>query len=190
MRARLTCVVFALVALALPALAADRRGGGSLDRVLPEIRRSVPGTFYDAEGPFLTPDGRATYHVKWMTPDGRIIWFTVDARSGQIVGGTPGQQPRPRFREDSNWADRRNDFNNDDRKGWGNDQGGDRDRGGWDGNGGWGNDRGGLGRDNGNNRGNDRGGWNNGRGNDRGGRGNDRSGHGGGRGGGDHRHGG
>lgn len=155
MRARLLYVFCTLAALAFPAPAEDRRGGGSLDRVLPQIRRTVPGTFYDAEGPFLTPDGRATYRIKWMTPDGRIVWFTVDARSGQILGGMPVQQSRPRFRDDddSGWGDRRSNFGddggnrwNDDRGNWGNDRGDDRghDRGGR------GNDRGGRGdRDNG-----------------------------------------
>ena len=89
MRARLVSLVLCVVALASPALAADRRGAPSLDRVLPQIRQSVPGRFYDAEGPFLSPEGQATYRIKWMTPDGRIIWFAVDARSGQILGGAP-----------------------------------------------------------------------------------------------------
>lgn len=87
MRARLTYVFLLLLALAFPVLAQDRRGGPSLDRVLPQIARTVPGTFYDAEGPFLTADGRASYRIKWMTPDGRIIWFNVDARTGQVLGG-------------------------------------------------------------------------------------------------------
>lgn len=213
MRARLIFVFLALVALAFPALAEDRRGGGSLDRVLPEIRRTVPGTFSDAEGPFLSPDGRATYHVKWMTPDGRIIWFTVDARSGQVLGGAPAQQSRPRSQDEGNsgWGGHRNNFGSDDRQGWGGNSdrwgnnrgngglGNDRDGGGWAndrGGGGWGNNTGG-------DRGNDRSGWGNGRGgdrgswgnsHDRGGWGNDRGGRGdrGGddRGGHDRRHGG
>jgi hypothetical protein len=153
MRARLTYVFIALVALAFPALAQDRRGATSLDRVLPEIRRNVPGTFYDADGPYLTPDGRATYRVKWMTPDGRIIWFTVDARSGQIMGGVPVQPRASRFRDDSGWGDRRNNWrDNDDGNrgnGWGNgnDRGNGRGNGHGNGGGNWGNDRGRTGKD-------------------------------------------
>jgi hypothetical protein len=149
MRARMLGSLMVLFALALPALAQDRRGGPSLDRVLPQIRRSVPGRFYDAEGPFLSPDGQATYRIKWMTPDGRIIWFTVDGRSGQVLGGARGGPPSGRGRDD------------DGRGGWGNGGDGrntwrqDDDRGnGWNGgNNGWGNSGGRGGDDRGN-------GWN------------------------------
>lgn len=109
MRARLASSLILVFALALPALAQDRRGAPSLDRVLPHVRQTVPGRFYDAEGPFFGPNGRATYRIKWMTPDNRIIWFSVDAQSGQIVGGTPMGPPPPRFRDDAprrnNWQD-------------------------------------------------------------------------------------
>ena len=44
-----------------------------LDRILPDIRRSHPGTFYDAEGPVEGPDGDYRYRLKWMTPEGKII---------------------------------------------------------------------------------------------------------------------
>jgi len=92
MRARASLALLVLLTLALPALAQDRRGVPSLDRVLPEIRRTTPGTFYDADGPFLGPDGQATYRIKWMTPDGRIIWFYADARTGRVMG-VGGQLP-------------------------------------------------------------------------------------------------
>ena len=91
MRARTVSIIFCVFALVFAASAQSRRGGSSLDRVLPHIRQTVPGTFYDAEGPFLSPDGQASYRIKWMTPDGRIIWFAVDARSGQIMGGPPSR---------------------------------------------------------------------------------------------------
>lgn len=153
MRARLTFSLLLLLALASPALAQDRRDGPSLDRVLPQIARTVPGRFSDAEGPFISADGRATYHIKWMRPDGRIVWFTVDARSGQVMGSAP------QFRN-NDYSDRGDRRNN-----WGDDRSRDRD-GGHDWNQG---DRGG-------DRGDNRGGghdWNQGgRGNDR-----DRGGH-------------
>ena len=58
MHARVMFSLLMLWALAFPALAAGR-GAPSLDRVLPEIRRSTPGTFYDADGPFIGPNGQA-----------------------------------------------------------------------------------------------------------------------------------
>lgn len=87
MRARVFLAFLAFAVLACPALAQSRHGGhgASLDRVLPQIRRTMPGTFYDAEGPFYSPDGRASYRIKWMTPDGRIVWFYADARTGRVL---------------------------------------------------------------------------------------------------------
>jgi hypothetical protein len=112
MRARFVSIIFCVFALAFPALAAqNRRVAPSLDRVLPQIRHAMPGTFYDAEGPFLTPDGQATYRIKWMTPDGRIVWFSVDARSGQVLGGAPVTAPG-RYRgdeDDRGWPRARDD---------------------------------------------------------------------------------
>jgi hypothetical protein len=57
-----------------------------LDRLLPDIRRSHPGTFYDAEGPIPGPNGDYRYRLKWMTPEGRIIWLDADARTGRVLG--------------------------------------------------------------------------------------------------------
>jgi hypothetical protein len=140
MRAPLVCMFLLLFALVFPALAQDRRGG--LDRILPRVSRTVPGTFYDAEGPFMTPDGRATYRIKWMTPDGRIIWLTVDANSGQVMGGMPPPPPAGRFRNgDYSDRDHRDNWRGDDRGSW--------NRGGRGGN--W--NQGGRGGDRGNDRG-------------------------------------
>jgi hypothetical protein len=174
MRAALTLSLLVLCALAFPARAGEPHPRQSLDRVLPEIRRTTPGTFYDAEGPYLMPDGQVTYRIKWMTPEGRIIWFFADARNGHVLG-LAQQPPLPpryrneappgRFRDgpggdgrDNGWRNG-NDANNgdwrnrDDRRNrderWNRDRGG-QDRGGQD-RGGWGNnrnngDRGGRGR--------------------------------------------
>lgn len=152
MRARLLSILLMMFALAVPGLAQDRRGGSSLDRVLPQIRHSVPGTFYDADGPFLGSNGQATYRIKWMTPDGRMIWFYVDARSGQVLGGAPsGRYREDRYRDDydrsgqGSWgggAPPRSDWRRDDggRGTWGDwgGRGGDdnRGQGGWGGRGG------------------------------------------------------
>ncbi|HJT41909.1 MAG TPA: hypothetical protein VJ750_00255 [Rhizomicrobium sp.] len=69
----------------------ERDGVQPLDRLLPGIRRQHPGEFYDAEGPTYGPSGDARYHLKWMTPDGRIIWFDTDARSGRVLRSSPGR---------------------------------------------------------------------------------------------------
>jgi hypothetical protein len=70
---------------------APGQGVQPLDRLLPGIRRSHPGEFYDAEGPTYGPSGDAHYHLKWMTPDGRIIWFDADARNGRVLRSSPGR---------------------------------------------------------------------------------------------------
>jgi hypothetical protein len=68
-----------------------RDGVQPLDRLLPGIRRAHPGDFYDAEGPTYGPEGDPHYHLKWMTPDGRIIWYDTDARSGRVLRASPGR---------------------------------------------------------------------------------------------------
>ena len=75
------------VAMAQP----GRDGVQPLDRLLPGIRREHPGNFYDAEGPTYGPQGDAHYHLKWMTPDGRVIWYDTDARSGRVLRASPGR---------------------------------------------------------------------------------------------------
>jgi hypothetical protein len=97
MRARVIILLLAFWTLALPGFAQDRRDPPSLDRVLPQIRRTTPGQFYDAEGPFIGPNGQASYRIKWMTPDGRIIWFYADARTGQVFGGPQQGPPTNRY---------------------------------------------------------------------------------------------
>jgi uncharacterized membrane protein YkoI len=58
-----------------------------LDRIIAQIRGQQPGTFYDANGPLPGPNGEPVFRIKWMTPEGKVIWFFVDARSGRITGG-------------------------------------------------------------------------------------------------------
>jgi hypothetical protein len=69
----------------------DRDGVQPLDRLLPGIRRAHPGEFYDAEGPTYGPSGDPHYHLKWLTPDGRVIWFDADARNGRVLRSSPGR---------------------------------------------------------------------------------------------------
>src|SRR6201986_961852 len=90
---------FVLLAAALaiglsgPAQAQAPRAPGvqPLDRILPEVRRSHPGEFYDADGPTVGPGGSEHYHLKWMNPDGRIEWLDTDARTGRVLGRSPGR---------------------------------------------------------------------------------------------------
>ena len=101
MRAHVFSVIFAGVLLAVlggssqaqPYGPPPYRGGGvqPLDRLLPGIRREHPGDFYDAEGPTYGPSGDPHYHLKWMTPDGRVIWYDTDARSGRVLRSSPGR---------------------------------------------------------------------------------------------------
>src|SRR4051812_25792875 len=89
-----------LLASAAPALAQRGQDVMPLDRILPEIRRSHPGQFFDADGPSPGPDGSPHYHLKWMTPDGRIEWLDTDARTGRVLNSAPGRDsfdgPAPR----------------------------------------------------------------------------------------------
>jgi hypothetical protein len=91
---RLFLAVFAVLAVSCVSAEAQVRhphgyygeGVQPLDRILPHIRSGHPGRFYDAEGPFADPYGGWHYRVKWLTPQGRIIWLDADARSGRVVG--------------------------------------------------------------------------------------------------------
>ncbi len=74
-----------------PGYGGPGNGVQPLDRLLPGIRRAHPGEFYDAEGPTYGPEGDPHYHLKWMTPDGRVIWYDTDARSGRVLRSSPGR---------------------------------------------------------------------------------------------------
>ena len=68
----------------------------TLDRILPGIASRYPGTFYDAEGPYTEANGTLHYRLKWMTPEGRIIWLDTDARTGRVLRvqqGSPRRYP-------------------------------------------------------------------------------------------------
>lgn len=76
-----------------PAPAQPQRDPGilPLDRILPGIRATRPGQFYDADGPTQGPDGQEHYHLKWMSPDGRVEWLDTDARTGRVLNTSPGR---------------------------------------------------------------------------------------------------
>ena len=95
MRPSFFLAIFALLGAltAGPAAAQPQREPGilPLDRILPGIRRDHPGQLFDADGPTPGPDGSQHYHLKWMGPDGRIEWFDADARTGRVLGASPGR---------------------------------------------------------------------------------------------------
>lgn len=102
MRGRaILAILLTLVAFSAPAEAQWRRapmygrGVQPLEGILPGIRRAHPGRFYDAEGPYPDAGGGMHYRIKWLTPDGRVIWLDTDARTGRVIGpaGAPSEGP-------------------------------------------------------------------------------------------------
>jgi Peptidase propeptide and YPEB domain len=62
----------------------------SLDSILSSIDRRYPGRNLDIDGPYNSGD-RLVYRIKWLTHDGRVIIFVVDAETGQIISQRGGQ---------------------------------------------------------------------------------------------------
>lgn len=91
MRARFFLMLLPLLApfLAAGIAVAQPSGAQPLDRLLPQIRRNVPGQFLDAEGASNGSDPH--YHLKWLTPDGRVMWLDADARTGRVLRQAPGR---------------------------------------------------------------------------------------------------
>lgn len=91
--------LFALLALQAPAWAQGRHPAPPgynvqpLDRILPGVRNGRPGRFFDAEGPYPDPVGGWHYRIKWLTPEGRVIWLDTDARTGRVIGPSSGYRP-------------------------------------------------------------------------------------------------
>ena len=115
MRSRvIPCVAFIFGLLCAGSVQAwENADAPSLDRILPQIRERHPGKFYDAEGPWRGPDGQWRYRLKWMTPEGRIVWFDADAHTGRVLSPEfDRMRPPPEIREERRfergrpWADR------------------------------------------------------------------------------------
>ena len=135
MRFRLILALFPLV-LAMSAPAWAR----SLDDILPQIRAQHPGKLSDAE-PWTDSDGNEHYRIKWMTPEGRIIYFDADARTGRYSGasGDEGNASHGRRgNDDSEQGGRRDDSEDGGRRShWNSEESGGGDSGGGRGNGDW-----------------------------------------------------
>ena len=89
LRGFLSLIPLVLV-LAAPARAQLFADSDTLDRILPLIRSEHPGRLSDAE-PWTDESGRTHYRIKWMTPEGRILFFDADAHTGRYLsvgGGT------------------------------------------------------------------------------------------------------
>lgn len=75
----------------------------SLDEIMRGIRRERPGNLADVQGPNMGPSGDPRYRLKWITPDGRVLWLDTDARTGRVLGvegddrGPPVPGPRGVF---------------------------------------------------------------------------------------------
>jgi uncharacterized membrane protein YkoI len=63
----------------------NRRAGRHvpLSQVLARIASQTPGRQLNTE--YGDSGGRATYIIQWLTPDGRVLIFVVDAESGAIL---------------------------------------------------------------------------------------------------------
>jgi uncharacterized membrane protein YkoI len=71
----------------------DRRGRGRgrggddarpyvpLESIIAQIQARTPGRLVGVRG----PNGQGIYRIIWETPDGRVITFVVDGRTGQIL---------------------------------------------------------------------------------------------------------
>ncbi|MEJ0041050.1 MAG: hypothetical protein WDM81_01935 [Rhizomicrobium sp.] len=107
MRSRFFLALFPLL-LATPAWARS-----TLDSILPQIRAQHPGRLSDAE-PWTDGEGNPHYRIKWMTPDGRVIYFDANARTGRYSnsGGDDGNSWR-RSRGDGEDGGRRGRWNTD-----------------------------------------------------------------------------
>jgi hypothetical protein len=72
----------------------------SLDQILNGIRRQRPGSLADVQGPNPSAAGGSRYRLKWVTPDGRVLWLDTDAQTGRVLGvegedrGPPAPPPQ------------------------------------------------------------------------------------------------
>ncbi|MBS0472368.1 MAG: hypothetical protein JSR60_14950 [Proteobacteria bacterium] len=89
--------LFVALTLSAPAMARS-----TLDSILPGIRAEHPGRLSDAE-PWTDQNGRVHYRIKWMTPQGRILYFDADPETGRYrsTGGGEGEWRGGRRNDDA-----------------------------------------------------------------------------------------
>jgi uncharacterized membrane protein YkoI len=59
----------------------DARPYVPLESIIAQIQARTPGRLVGVRG----PNGQGMYRIIWETPDGRVITFVVDGRTGQIM---------------------------------------------------------------------------------------------------------
>jgi uncharacterized membrane protein YkoI len=59
----------------------DARPYVPLESIIGQIQARTPGRLVGVRG----PNGQGIYRIIWETPDGRVITFVVDGRTGQIL---------------------------------------------------------------------------------------------------------
>lgn len=92
MKPQLLIAILLLAAAPMTALAGPERGGeGSqsaslvpLSRVIATLAQRYPGKQLNTT--MGQVGGRPAYFVQWQLANGRIVLFTVDAQTGQVVG--------------------------------------------------------------------------------------------------------
>lgn len=77
---------FAALLLGVLSLRASPASAASLGDVLPFVAQQVPGKMLDAVPPSRSPQGPLRYQIKWLTEDGRVVWLSVDVRTGRVAG--------------------------------------------------------------------------------------------------------
>ena len=82
----------------------------SLNEILNGIRRERPGSLADVQGPNVGALGEPHYRLKWLTPDGRVLWLDTDARTGRVLGVEGDDRRAPGPPPGAAYGQRRRDF--------------------------------------------------------------------------------
>jgi hypothetical protein len=82
----------------------------SLNEILNGIRRERPGSLADVQGPNPGAFGEPHYRLKWLTPDGRVLWLDTDARTGRVLGVEGDDRRVQRPPPGASFGQRRQDY--------------------------------------------------------------------------------
>jgi hypothetical protein len=55
-----------------------------LGEILREVEAQIPGRMLGRPELQELPNGKTLYHLRWQTPDGRLLNLTIDAETGAI----------------------------------------------------------------------------------------------------------